>query len=667
MPGFDPESLKRLPRRPKEIWQGGLVRIPTWVGEPDERPVMPWGGAWVSVGLHLVHIGDMVPPSKRNPGLALEAFAEFALDPKIGGYLPGKVEVAGPGVAEALETALGPLGIAVVERERLAVLEGLVREMGESLNEGNSIPGALSPAGATIGRLASFAEAARLFHEAAPWRHLTSEDLVRIEAPRGPVEQRHALVMGARGDDKGLLLFESSGFHERLLDPDEGREMLDKEVHDAVVFGELTEMPVEDAILFEDHGLPVAGPGAYPWAVRFRSKGRMERLSPRALAHTEAVLRALAETTEAEMDGGRWTRIVPAPDGPVTVRLALPGLLDEPAERDRAAAPRPAGPRPAGHRLADRRAMERSLAEIRRVLETEKPTSVEAMQAIIDERFTGQAYDEIPSTATTPIERAQDLCYKAFDAHGRRRVILARQALAITPDCADAWSILAEHGGDPADVMRHYREAVAAAERALGPERLAADAAFWADDRTRPFMRALEGLAAVCADRGLIAEAIDHYQRLLRLNPNDNQGVRDPLAGLLLRTGDHAALETLLKAYDSDMEVPLAYARALLLFREKGDAAASRKALRRAHKANRHVAEILLGQVSATPLPDHYTLGSLEEARYAVSSIGEPWEDTAGAIDWLAKSVEPGGAGRGGATRAAARRSAKRKPTPSQS
>jgi tetratricopeptide (TPR) repeat protein len=413
------------------------------------------------------------------------------------------------------------------------------------------------------------------------------------------------------------------------LDSDTGFEMLDEEAHDAVVFGEITELPVEDAVLFEDHNLPVAGPGAYPWAVRFRSKARIERLSPRALAHTEAVLRALAATTEEEMDRGRWTRIVPAPDGPVTVRLALPGLLDEPA----------GGARAAGRPRADRRAMERSLAEIRRVLEREKPASAEEMQAIIDQRFTGQTLDAIPSTATTPVERAQDLCYQAFEARGRRRAALARQALAISADCADAWSILAEHSGDPAEAMRHYREAVAAAERALGPERLAADAPFWADVLTRPFMRALEGLAEVCADRGLIAEAIGHYQRLLRLNPNDNQGVRDPLAGLLLRTGDHAALEALLKAYDSELEVPLLYARALLLFREKGDAAASRKALRRAHRANGHVAEILLGQVSAAPLPDHYAFGSLEEARHAVSSIGKPWEDTAGALDWLAERV----------------------------
>lgn len=104
-------------------------------------------------------------------------------------------------------------------------------------------------------------------------------------------------------------------------------------------------------------------------------------------------------------------------------------------------------------------------------------------------------------------------------------------------------------------------------------------------------------------------EAIDHYQRLLRLNPNDNHGVRDPLAGLPLKTGDHAALEALLDKYDSKYEVTLLYARALLLFRKGGNSASSLKALRRALRANRHVPGMLLGRAPLPPLAPYYTPG----------------------------------------------------------
>ena len=627
MPRYDVQSLESLPRRPREVWQGGLVRMPTWVTEPGKKPFMPWGGAWVSLGPGLIHVGRMGPPSERTPGQALEAFVQFALDPKSAGYLPGRVEVTGPGVATDLQRALAPLGIAVVEREPLAALDDALACMDEGLNDGVVMPGAFSPPGATLDRFASFAEAARLFYEAAPWRHLTDEDLIRIEEPRGPAEQRHALVLGAGGHEFGLLLFESPALHEKLLSADTGREVFKRETHCSIFFGEITALPFEDAGLFEDHRLPVAGPAAYPWAARFGPKLRVQRLSPRAMAHVEAVLRALAASSEQEIDSGRWTRIVPAPDGPAAVRLALPGLLEERVGR--------AG----GARPPDRRTTERALAEIGRTLEGERPASAKEANAIINRRFMGRPLDEIPSSAATPLEKAQDLCYQAFECLGRRRVALARQALAICPDCADAYAILAERTGDPEEVIRFYREAAAAGERALGSGRFKSDAPFWADVSTRPYMRAVQGLADTCARRGRIDEAIDLYQRLLRLNPNDNQGVREPLAGLLLGTGDDAALEALLDKHAGECEVTLLYARALLLFRKGGKRAGSLKALRRALAENRHVPAILLDRGTLPPLPDRYALGSKEEALGTAHEIAGAWRDTPGALDWLKKQA----------------------------
>ncbi|MGH9748459.1 MAG: tetratricopeptide repeat protein [Candidatus Polarisedimenticolia bacterium] len=631
MPGNVLDRLKRLPRKPGEVWQGGLVRMPSWVTEPGQAPVLPWGGVWKSVGSGFLHVGRVVPPPERRPDQALEAFVQFALDPMTGGYLPGRVEVAGPGVAAALEPVLAPLGVAVVEGKQLAALEQVLGEMEAEMNGGVVLPGALSPPGTTVERLAAFADAARLFYEAAPWRHLSDEDLILIEEPRGSAEQRHGVVLGAAGQEFGLVLFEAPGFHERLLDPAAGPEVMERETHTTVFFGEITGLPFEDAGLFEDHRFPVAGRNAYPWAARFGPKRRIQRLSPRSLTHVEAVLRGLAASTEEEMDGGRWTRIVPTADGPIAVRLALPGLLDEgPARRRSAPAAR-----------MDLRSMERMQAEMRRVLEAELPATVVEANAIIARRFVGRTDDQIPSTAATPIEKAQDLCYEAFDSRGRKRVVLARRALEISPDCADAYVILAERSGDPEQEVRLYQEAVAAGVRALGPERFESDAPFWADVLTRPFMRALEALAGACAHRGRIGEAIAHYQRLLRLNPNDNQGVRDPLAGLLLDTGDHAALEALLDRYDSRYEVTLLYARALLLYRKGGNSAGRLRALRRALKANRHLPRVLLGRLSSSPEPASYSPGSIEEARHAALYIGGAWTNTPGALGWLGKVKAP--------------------------
>src|SRR5579885_6218 len=75
------------------------------------------------------------------------------------------------------------------------------------------------------------------------------------------------------------------------------------------------------------------------------------------------------------------------------------------------------------------------------------------------------------STADTPLKRAQAIAYRAF---GRpdpaERVRMAREALAISPDCADAHVLLAEHAGTAREAMEHYQLGVAAGERALGPD-----------------------------------------------------------------------------------------------------------------------------------------------------------------------------------------------------
>ncbi len=67
--------------------------------------------------------------------------------------------------------------------------------------------------------------------------------------------------------------------------------------------------------------------------------------------------------------------------------------------------------------------------------------------------------------------QAQDLMYEAFDARGARRAALAREALAISPDCADAYLLLAEETASSVEEARELLEqGVAAGERALGPK-----------------------------------------------------------------------------------------------------------------------------------------------------------------------------------------------------
>ena len=238
--------------------------------------------------------------------------------------------------------------------------------------------------------------------------------------------------------------------------------------------------------------------------------------------------------------------------------------------------------------------------------------------------------------------RAQEVMYDAWDqTTAPARIALARKALAISPLCADAYVLLAEEDAKSAEeALEYYRKGVEAGEQALGPKGFKEYAGhFWGFLETRPYMRARAGLAATLNALGDVAAAISNYRDMLRLNPNDNQGIRYVLAGCLMKSGDTEALKTLLKQYEEDGSALWLYTRTLIAFRESeaGDEKAEELA-RNAWKANSHVPAALAGTKKVKPSTDGYiTIGGEDEAAHYVNEWGFDWLTTPGAVDWLTK------------------------------
>ncbi len=65
-------------------------------------------------------------------------------------------------------------------------------------------------------------------------------------------------------------------------------------------------------------------------------------------------------------------------------------------------------------------------------------------------------------------------------------------------------------------------------------------------------MRARQGLALSLWELGERRQAVHHYWEILRLNPNDNQGIRYLLATALLEEGEDEPLEELPARYEDD-------------------------------------------------------------------------------------------------------------------
>ena len=630
MSAISPTLLARfakLPLMAGEVWQGGLVRLPSWVkGAPGDGPYRPWAALWVSLRTGRIHLDVQPEGGGRDPGLALAALLDFGLNRKLAGCRPSRIEVIDEETAAYLTRELGDQGFPISVARDLAAIKLLLADMAEDMNGAPVPPDAMDAPGVTVERMRDFAVAAKDFYLAAPWRHLTDEDLIRVEAPKVDKGLRYLSVLGGGGFTFGLGFFEKPGEFEAVLEAPEPETLLEGQGRWSVLYGPISEMPFGDTDLWEEHGLPVAGDEAYPVAMRVGADGSIRRPDARMVSDLEGLLRALGGTTEDEIDRGRWTREVHTHDGRKTVTLCIPELLE----------PLDAPPKRIPGRLSDRRITEHALVEIQRFMAESNFHDLDEANAAIQSRFVGRI-DDIPSTATTPLEKAQDLMYRAVEARGRRKIQLARKALELSSDCADAYVTLAEEAAEPERARELFEQAVAAGERALGPKIFEEEGGnFWGMVQTRPYMRARLGLAQCLDELGRIDEAIGHYQELLRLNPNDNQGVRDILLPTLLAEGRDADAGTLLQQFADDVSATWKYGWALWTFRREGDSQPARDRLREAVRANHHVVRYLTGKAEIpVMLPEAYAFGSVEEAILCADDLGDLWQATPGADRWL--------------------------------
>jgi tetratricopeptide (TPR) repeat protein len=242
------------------------------------------------------------------------------------------------------------------------------------------------------------------------------------------------------------------------------------------------------------------------------------------------------------------------------------------------------------------------------------------------------------------LEAAQEIIWDAWELNGRQqRIALAKKALEVSHLCADAYVMLAfEAAKTPKEAMELYRHGVEAGEKALGRAAFRDDVgAFWGILETRPYMRALHGLAQTIWDAGDRDETVTYYRELLRLNPNDNQGIRYLLLDCLLVLGRDSEAADLLKQYEDDGAGAWAWSEALLAFRVDGDNLASRQALAQAVEANPHIPAYLLGRKKMPrQLPEYISWGDASEAVAYVHGAMEAWAAAPGALAWLA-AAEP--------------------------
>ena len=211
-------------------------------------------------------------------------------------------------------------------------------------------------------------------------------------------------------------------------------------------------------------------------------------------------------------------------------------------------------------------AAERSLREVEALLEGHQFQSVDEINARLKELTSGGRISEMAGAwkRDDPKWRAQELAYEALETDDFVEALrLVKEATELDPDCTDAQRLMVALLPMELDNrIQLMREVVDGAERNLGDRLFEANAGhFWSTVSTRPYMRAKQHLGELLAEAGRNEEAMAVFERLLELNPTDNQGIRYPLLGLCLATNQPARATALISRYPDEETILASHGR----------------------------------------------------------------------------------------------------------
>ncbi len=210
-----------------------------------------------------------------------------------------------------------------------------------------------------------------------------------------------------------------------------------------------------------------------------------------------------------------------------------------------------------------------------------------------------------------------------------------RRALEIDPQHADAHNHLGIASLEARKLKlaeQHFRSAIDGGERHL--ERDGAEVR-WGFVQNRPYLRALANLALVLVEQKKWGEALAIHRQMLKLNPDDNQGVRYLIGPECLRVGD---TEGAIKAFGQYLheEVGCAFGLAFAKLRAGRASSEIGEALVTGFAANRYVAPMLLEETWERLDAFHGTsMAEPEWAHDVVVAQADLWHSVPGGAELL--------------------------------
>ncbi len=632
------DDLMYLPKT-NDKWYYARRRLPVWVSDDDEDGEVTYSLPWLTIVMDIksrmllnLDMSSLQPHADDIIDNLLEVMKKPMI-PELNPIRPSEIHFEQKDIAEAVRPVLQGYGISAFHRPSQGYVNHIVSELREKFESEGDVPleGLLQMPGVSPSLAGHFYEAAAEFFLAEPWIWLSNYDVLKIQVgPKGPA--RFAVVMGLAGMDYGLSVHQSWKEIEDLYLNDDPEGGLPRSGRHVLMYNEAPVIAIDDLLEVSKYGWQVLTTDFFPTPVIITKRG-FSRPEADMLQWYEAVLKALVifvkeqlvthpdgshppvtASIEVNTSKGKMSVLIEYPGGDLS-KLWMPvppqRVMPEDLDGQKSTPGLPA--------FFDMRSLERQMFSMVKSIDDYQP--IWPLEVSIAQEIVYDAWEE-----SDPVEQVQ----------------MAKAALRVSPDCGDAYVILAEAAASYAEALELYQKGIEAARRALG-EGFFLDEEnlqhFWGILETRPLLRCLEGKAISQEKLKRWQEAEETYRYILEINPNDNQGIRYMLLYLLFERGKFEEAALFMKQFKNDPGIEWIYCRPLLDFRMKGPQKAVGRALRKAIKYNAYVPKFLLSR-KRVPSRDivSFSPGGMDEAVLYAGRYLNHWRRIPGAVAWL-KSV----------------------------
>ena len=161
---------------------------------------------------------------------------------------------------------------------------------------------------------------------------------------------------------------------------------------------------------------------------------------------------------------------------------------------------------------------------------------------------------------------------------------------------------------------------------------------FWLIHETRPYMQCLFDQAQLLWEKGEKEKAINQFKYMLKLNPNDNQGVRDMLLPGLLELNRLEEAHKLYLEYEDDASSSWKFNKLLLDIKDNASMDEIEMQYKKCSKSNPYIADYLLGRkILPVKMPLFYGIGDENEAVFYTVLSAEAWRSDKKSMKTLKK------------------------------